>query len=94
MCNKTSMYGNCNSWNMDGSYTSIHTGAHIGHRLLLNGVVKDLYREIAYRHTWEDILVIKPCKCEVMCNKTSMYGNCNSWNMDGSYNCSPVEISF
>jgi hypothetical protein len=31
-------------------------------------VVKGLYRKIAYRHTWEDILVIKPCKCDVCGN--------------------------
>jgi KRAB domain-containing zinc finger protein len=31
-------------------------------------VVKGLYRKIAYRYTWEDILVIKPCKCDV-CGK-------------------------
>ena len=31
-------------------------------------VVKGLYRKIAYRHAWEDILVIKPYKCDV-CGK-------------------------
>jgi hypothetical protein len=73
------------------THVTWHTGAHIGLRLLLNGVVKGLYRKIAYRHTWEDILVIKPCKCDV-CSKGFIQKN--GCNMDGSYNCSPVEISF
>jgi hypothetical protein len=43
---------------MEFTETYKYTGSHIGLRLLLNWVVKGLYRKIAYRHTWEDIIVI------------------------------------